>query len=173
MENIFVNDPLLGGINPNANYEQQLNEIARMQQQLETQLLLIDLDSRQMQEQPAQMRTSLLDEIERITSELTDSEFESINKSQEFQDSQNAVMAVLNKEYMRLMRPIVEQSKEGREALENHLALLRSKRKQAAKDAERNMALFNEYTEKYSDMTFSEFLKKKGGQLKNSKTHNS
>lgn len=166
MANIFVNDPLLGGINSNANYEQQLSEIARMQQQLETQRRQMEQASRQMQEQPAQSRTPLWDEIERITSELTDSEFESINKSQEFQDSQNAVMAVLNKEYMRLMRPIVEQSKEGREALENHLALLRSKRKQAAKDAERNMALFNEYTEKYSDMTFSEFLKKKGGKPK-------
>lgn len=167
MANIFVNDPLLGGITPSANnYEQQLNEIARMQQQLDVQRRQMEQASRQMQEQPAQSRTPLWDEIERITSELTDSEFESINKSQEFQDSQNAVMAVLNKEYMRLMRPIVEQSKEGREALENHLALLRSKRKQAAKDAERNMALFNEYTEKYSDMTFAEFLKKKGGKPK-------
>ncbi|MGN0309172.1 MAG: hypothetical protein ACI4C3_01060 [Bacteroides sp.] len=165
MANIFVNDPLLGSMNQPANYEQQLNEIARMQQQLEAQRRQMEQASRQMQEQPAQSRTPLWDEIERITSEMTDSEFDAINKSDDFQESQNTVMAILNREYMRMMRPIVEQTKDGREALENHLALLRSKRKQAAKDAERNMALFNEYTEKYSDKTFAEFI-----QLKNKKS---
>lgn len=161
MANIFVNDPLLGGMNQPANYEQQLNEIARMQQQLEAQRRQMEQASQRMQEQPAQSRTPLWDEIERLTAEMTDSEFQAISDNAEFQESQNAVMAVLNREYMRIMRPIVEQTKEGRDALENHLALIRSKRKQAAKDAERNMALFNEYTEKYSDMTFTEFLKLK------------
>lgn len=161
MANIFVNDPLLGGVNHPANYEQQLNEIARMQQQLEAQRRQMEQASQRMQEQPTQSRTPLWDEIERLTAEMTDSEFQTISDTAEFQESQNAVMAVLNREYMRIMRPIVEQTKEGREALENHLALIRSKRKQAAKDAERNMALFNEYTEKYSDMTFTEFLKLK------------
>lgn len=161
MANIFVNDPLLGGMKQPANYEQQLNEISQMQQQLEAQRRQMEQASQRMQEQPAQSRTPLWDEIERLTAEMTDSEFQTISDTAEFQESQNAVMAVLNREYMRIMRPIVEQTKEGRDALENHLALIRSKRKQAAKDAERNMALFNEYTEKYSDMTFTEFLKLK------------
>lgn len=161
MANIFVNDPLLGGVNHPTDYEQQLNEITRMQQQLEAQRRQMEQASQRMQEQPAQSRTPLWDEIERLTAEMTDSEFQSISSTDEFQESQNAVMAVLNREHMRIMRPIVEQTKEGREALESHLALIRSKRKQAAKDAERNMALFNEYTEKYSDMTFTEFLKLK------------
>ena len=114
MANIFVNDPLLGGVNQPANYEQQLNEIARMQQQLEAQRRQMEQASQRMQEQPAQSRTPLWDEIERLTAEMTDSEFQTISDTAEFQESQNAVMAVLNREYMRIMRPIVEHTKEGR-----------------------------------------------------------
>ena len=59
------------------------------------------------------------------------------------------------------MRPVVEGTADGKEALENHLRLLKSLKKEASRAVERNMELFNEYTEKYADMTYADFLKMK------------
>lgn len=71
---------------------------------------------------------------------------------------------------MRLMRPIVEGTQDGKAALENHLALIRQLKKKATKEADRNMELFNEYTQHYSDMTYSEFLQMKNGAAKEKKS---
>lgn len=161
MANIFVNDPLLGARPQDQTIEQQLNELTRIQQQLEAQRQQMEQASRRLNQTQAGSGCPLWDEIERMTADMTDSEYESISRSEEFRQSQSRVMELLNREYMRIMRPIVEQTKGGHDALENHLALIRRMKKQASKDAERNMALFNEYTERYSDKTFAEFLQMK------------
>lgn len=158
--NVFLGsaDPLLGGsqVNTPLDYDRQIAELQQMQQRLEAQ--------RQQQRNHAsngQPQSPIWDEIEKLTSDFSDREFDIVNKDEEFQQSQQAVMAILQREYMRMMRPIVESTKDGKEALENHLALIKKLKKKATKEADRNMELFNEYTQHYSDMTYSEFLKMK------------
>lgn len=164
--NVFLGnspDPLLGGngYNSPTDYDAKIAELQAMQQRLEQQRQQSAVNySKKSNSSP------LWDEIEKQTSELTDREFEIINKSEEFQASQNTVMAILQREYMRLMRPIVENTADGKDALKTHLELIKRLRKDAAREVDKNIELFNEYTQSYSDMTYSEFLKMKKSKKK-------
>lgn len=158
--NVFLGgtDPLLGNANqynPN-DYDAKIAELQAMQQRLEAQ-------KKQVSYSEKQSGAPIWDEIEKLTSELSDREFEIVNKSEEFQSSQGTIMAILNREYMRLMRPIVENTTDGRNALKSHLETLKRLRKEATREADKNIELFTEYTQKYSDMTYAEFLKIKKG----------
>lgn len=164
--NVFLGnspDPLLGsnGYNTPTDYDAKIAELQAMQQRLEQQRQQSAVNY----SKKANCST-LWDEIEKLTSELSDREFEIINKSEEFQASQNAVMAILQREYMRLMRPIVESTADGKDALKSHLELMKRLRKDATREVDKNIELFNEYTQHYSDMTYSEFLKMKKSKKK-------
>lgn len=160
--NVFLGnspDPLLGNsaVTP-IDYDRQIAELQQMQQRLEGQR---QQQRAQILTAPQQAQAPIWEEIEKLTSEMSDREFEFVNKDEDFQNSQQSIMAILQREQMRMMRPIVEGTTDGRAALENHLALLKQLRKKAAREADRNMDLFNEYTQHYSDMTYSDFLKLK------------
>ena len=92
---------------------------------------------------------------------MSDNEIEYLNSNGEFAKSNQVVMGILQREQLRMMRPIVEGTKDGKEALENHLALVKRLKKEAANESDKAMNLFKEYTEGYSDMPYSEFLKMK------------
>ena len=64
---------------------------------------------------------------------------------------------------MKALRPMVENSKEGKDALDYHLTLINRLKKSAAKEADAEMADFKEYREKYSHLTYDDYLKIKGG----------
>ena len=151
--NIFLgSDPLLGG-NPLQNqyqidYNQQIAQLEAAKQQL-------------VQQAPRISKSPIWDEIDKEVDSLTDSEISALNKSEEYQQSNNAVQSILNREFMKIMRPIVESSPEGKNILEKHLTLVRRLRKSAHEEASKNMELFREYTEHHSDMTYAEFLKMK------------
>lgn len=157
--NVFLGntpDPLLGGNGYNipTDYDAKIAELQAMQQRLEQQRQQASANYSKISNS-----SPIWDEIEKLTSELSDREFEIINKSEEFQSSQNTVMAILQREYMRLMRPIVESTSDGKNALKSHLELIKRLRKDATREVDKNIELFNEYTQNYSDMTYSEFLK--------------
>ena len=92
---------------------------------------------------------------------MSDSDLSFLNANAEFQESNQRVMAILQREQLRMMRPIVEGTKDGKEALDAHLALVKRLRKEAANESDKTMALFKEYTEHYADMPYAEFLKTK------------
>lgn len=157
--NIFLgSDPLLGSSTYQApNFDERIAQLKQMQDDLEKQ--------KQMMSHPqnvqAQSKSPVWDEIDKVTSDLSDRDFSYISENEEFQKSNNAIMAILHREYMRVMRPIVEGTKDGKEALENHLQLVKKLKKESERESSRNMDLFNEYTENYSDMTFDDFMKMK------------
>ncbi len=106
--NVFLGgaDPLLGNsaVTP-IDYDQRIAELEQAKQRLEA----------QRQQQRAQVingaqksQSPVWDEIEKLTAELSDREFDIVNRDEEFQASQQAIMAILQREQMRLMRPIVE-----------------------------------------------------------------
>ena len=70
---------------------------------------------------------------------------------------------VWEREYMRIMRPIVEQTNDGKEALEQHLSLLKRLVKNVKNEADKRDALFDEYIREYSDRTWQEFIAMKNG----------
>ena len=140
--------------------EDELARIAAMQQQLDQKKMEIE-NAKLNMAQPAQSKTPIWDEIDKIVGEMSDSEIEFVNSNADFANSNQIVMAILQREQLRMMRPLVENTKDGKEALENHLALVKRLKKEAANESDKAMNMFKEYTEKYSDMPYSEFLKMK------------
>lgn len=154
------NDPLLGASN---NYEAHYKELERVGQMIEQRKQALQQIKAQM-EQPQQAQqspTPVWDEIDSITQGLSDKEFELISGNDEFVESQNAVMQILQAKYMRMMRPMVEGCQEGKDVLERHLTLLKRLRKSASSEVDKEINDFQEYKEKYPDIPYTEYLKMK------------
>lgn len=120
-------------------------------------------DMKRSYQQPSQPVTPVWDEIDSITSSLTDKEFDYLQNNQEFQESSMDIQQILQREYMRIMRPIVEQTKDGKDALDRHLTLLKRIQKTAKEEANKKEALMNEYIMQYSHLTWQEFIDMKNG----------
>lgn len=155
MNNIFLggSDPLLS-VGRTPNYDAQIAELQRMQQALELQKQQIG------QARPeAATGSPVWDEIEKLTAELSDKEFSYISNCDEFNKSQQAIAEALQAEYTKLMRPIVERNH--RQLLDDHLQLLKRLRKDAGREIDKRMELFNEYVTTSPDIPFAEFIKNK------------
>ena len=154
------NDPLLGS----GNYASQMAEIDRMKQMVaEREQALQRLKGQAVQDaQPT--RTPVWDEIDTITRGMSEKEFSIMASNDEFIESQNAVMSILQAKYMQMMRPMVEGCSEGKDVLEKHLTLVKRLRKSASSEVDREINDFNEYKEKYADMPYSEYLRMKHGE---------
>lgn len=165
--NIFLggsSDPLLGSQPYSVpNIDDKMDQLKTAYEQLAAH----KQNAMQQQQQPArqpQSQSPTWDEVDNLTNAMTDREFELMSENEEFQQSQNKIAAVLQREQMRIMRPIVENCKDGKDALDQHFTLIKRLKKSAADEANRNIELFNEYTEKHADIPYAEFLKlKKGG----------
>ncbi len=153
-------DPLLGAT---ANYQAQCQELERMKQVIaQREQALHQMKSQiEQPQQPQQSRTPVWDEIDSIVDSLSRKEKELIFNNDEFIDSQNVVMKILQDKYLEMMRPVVEGFQEGKDALERHLTLLKRLRKSAVSEAEREMDEYNEYKEKYANIPYTEYQKMK------------
>ena len=161
LNNVFIGggDPLLGSSSNSINsdmeaYERRLQETLS-QVQAQKQMALNP------QSQAQRSQSPLWDEMDNIVNDMTDMEIDVLNNDPEYQKAQNTLMGILNREYMRIMRPIVEGVKDGKETLENLMSITKRVKKSASEEANKNIALFNEYTSKYADMPYAEFLKLK------------
>ena len=154
-------DPLLGGSN---SYSMQMQEVAKMQQDLVNRMQALQQLGEQVQ-QPQQQKsqTPTWDEIDRVTGAMSQKEFDIMLQNAEFQESQKQIDAITQLVLMRALRPMIENSKEGKDALDFHLTLINRLKKSAAKEVDAEMADFKEYKEKYSHMSYDDYLKTKGG----------
>lgn len=138
MYNVFLgNDPTLQGNNFARSIDEQLANIRQLEQQL----------SQYKQSQPSNS-TPIWDEIDNIVAGLSDSEKEMLANDSEFNESNSAVLAVLQREYLRIMRPIVEASADGKEALQSHLAIVKRLAKKAKEQTAEELREFREYKSK-------------------------
>lgn len=152
-------------------YSSQPDPMAQLEEEkrrLEEKMHQLRQSGPQPQVQP---QAPVWDEIDTIVSGLSDQELQFLNSNQEFQESSANVQAILQREYLRIMRPVVEATKDGKQALENHLTLIKRLRNYARDEVNKKYSLFDEYMEKYSDMSFAEFMemkkgKKRGGPAK-------
>lgn len=138
MYNVFLgNDPTLQGNNFARSIDEQLANIRQLEQQL----------SQYKQSQPSNS-TPIWDEIDNIVAGLSDSEKEMLANDSEFNESNSAVLAVLQREYLRIMRPIVEASADGKDALQSHLATVKRLAKKAKEQTAEELKEFREYKSK-------------------------
>lgn len=152
-------------------YSPQPDPMAQLEEEkrkLEDKMAMLRQTGPQQQVRP---QAPVWDEIDAIVSGLSDQELQFLNSNQEFQESSANVQAILQREYLRIMRPVVEATKDGKQALENHLTLIKRLRNYARDEVNKKYSLFDEYMGKYSDMSFAEFMemkkgKKRGGPAK-------
>lgn len=154
----FASDPILGGQQSQQDTLSQMNEWAQKFAELQKQKGNFNM-------QPQQSKTPTWDEIDKIMDSLTDTQKNYLNQNQDFVESYQDVANILQREELRIIRPLVEQTKDGKEALDKHLSLIKKLKKNAMQAEEEKTALWNEYMTNYSDMTFKDFMamKKKGG----------
>lgn len=137
-----------------------LPELEKEQEMMQQKIAEMKRNYQQTTSQPA---TPVWDEIDQITASLTDREFDYLQNNQEFQESSVIIQQILQREYMRVMRPIVENTKDGKDALDKHLTLLKRIQKTAKEEANKKEALMNEYIMQYSHLTWQEFVDMKNG----------
>ena len=108
--------------------------------------------------------TPIWDEISRIQDSLSSNQMRYLESIPEYADSFNSLAVILNREYMKLMRPIVEATPDGKAALQKHLGIINRLVKQAKDEADQQAMLMQDYTQHYSHLTFEQYLKLKRGE---------
>jgi len=166
----FGADPLLGG---SRDYSSQLQSIEQMQQELEQRKTAITQARQQMQQQqtqqPQQSRTPVWDEIDSICQAMSEKEFAIVSESEEFRESNEFIASLIQQAQLEMLRPVIEASTQGKDALERHLTLVKRLRKSAAKEVDDELNDFKEYREKFAHMPYEEYLKMKREQSKTKK----
>lgn len=152
-------DPLLG---PSRDFSTQIKELDMTQRAIEQKKAEIMRLSQQVeQEQVTQSKTPIWDEIDSLTGGMTEEEFEVLQSAPEYQESSAALMNLVAATQLQMLRPYVEQSAEGKKVLEQHLTNIKFLRKSASAEADKKFNDFKEYTEKYSHMSYDDYLKMK------------
>lgn len=166
--NIFFggsNDPLLGSVPSIDSRMQELEQAMRyLEQQKQS---LVQMQGAIPQSQQKQTNTPIWDEIDTLTARMTEKEFAVMASNEEFQESAKAINELVQATQLAQLRPIIEQTQQGKDALEKHLTLVKRLKKSAEAEVSKELEDFKEYTEKYSDMPYAEYQKmknsKKGG----------
>ncbi len=169
MQNMFTPgyDPLLGS---NQNIETRMQELKALKDMIEQkEQSLGQIKAQMVQPQVQQPKAPVWDEIDSIIQGLSDEEFEFVTTNAEFVESSEHIKVILNSAYMEMMRPIIENSEKGKEALDAHLTLVKRLKKAAHSEVTKQMADFKEYMEKYSNMTYADYQKMKREPKQNKK----
>lgn len=153
MNNNFIfpnqsNDPLLT--------DDTLRQLEMYKQQLLNNKMKLDQNGKPT---PA---VNAWDETERELSTLTDEQKAELMQDEQFTEVNMSIQVLLQDLLNKILKPEVLKSEQGNKLLEDRLEIVRSLKKKIVKESGKRMELFKEYTEKYSDMTWDEFLKSKG-----------
>lgn len=144
--NFFLggNDPLLS--NPNqygyGNAEAQLNVLREQERRLMEQL---QQGQQGQQQRPAQNASPVWDEIDKEFDSLTTMQQKALTENDDYRDAYAAVQEILNREFLRIMRPIVENTPDGQKALMRQLSVIKKEKKFIVEDTERKLKEFEEW----------------------------
>ena len=120
--------------------------------------------------QAQQSSTPLWDEIDKIEDGLTGAQRQYLMQNQEYVDSLQYVTKLIQDEELRIIRPRIENTQQGQDALKKHLSLMQHLKKEATQVEEQKNALRDEYFEHYADkMNYAEFIAMKQGKKGGSK----
>lgn len=152
-------DPLLGA---RTDYSAHFAEIEKAQKVLEQRKQELARMAQSAPETPAST-TPIWDEIDTITGNMSATEYQAMLQNKDYQDSLTALNEYVGAVQLKMLRPVIEQSEQGRKILEQHLTTVKFLRKSASAEVDRTLADFKEYTEHYSHLSYDEYLKTKGG----------
>lgn len=147
----FGNDPLL-----------DYNSTAQTMQ-VETDALMRQIEELKQRKQAISMQaqvssTPLFDEIDKIEDNLTDTQKQFLMQNQDYAESLQYVSKLVQDEELRILRPRIESTERGKEALKRHLSIVQKLKKEIAKEEERKNALLNDYLTNHPDMAYKDYL---------------
>lgn len=163
--NFGASDPLLGSRDFNTQY-QALEEMERTLAERKAAVIKAQQLQAQQQAQPPQSRTPIWDEIDSICQGMSEKEFAIVSENPEFQESNEHIAALIQQAQLEMLRPIIEGSQPGRDALDRHLTLVKRLKKTASKEVDDELADFKEYKEHYRHLSYEEYLNQKREQSK-------
>lgn len=163
--NFGASDPLLGNRDFNTQY-QALEEMERTLAERKAAVIKAQQLQAQQSQQPPQSRTPIWDEIDSICQGMSEKEFAIVSENPEFQESNEHIAALIQQAQLEMLRPIIEGSQPGRDALDRHLTLVKRLKKTASKEVDDELADFKEYKEHYRHLSYEEYLNQKREQSK-------
>lgn len=141
MENFFANDPLLGDYKNN-----QTQLIEEYKRRIETQA----------------SRTPLWDKIDNEIAPLTDEQKKIVFNDEEYQQAQLELSTMVQEYLLRLVKPHIEGSENGRKLLSKVYDITIVAKKKAINESNKEMELFKQwqvYSTSHPDSTYSDFIK--------------
>lgn len=153
---MFENDPLL-------NYD------AAQAMQTDTDAIIRQLEAMKQKRQAISMQaqvssTPLFDEIDKIEDSLTDAQKQYLAQNREYVESYNYVSKMVQDEELRIIRPRIEATEQGKEALKHHLSIVTKLKKEMARETEQQNALVADFIKNYPGKTWEEYLAIRSGQ---------
>lgn len=153
---MFGNDPLL-------NYD-TAQTIQSDTDMLMKQIAEIQQRSKAISMQAKVSSTPLFDEIDKIEDSLTDTQKQYLAQNKEYVDSYNLVSKIVQDEELRIIRPRIEATEQGKDALKHHLSVVQKLKKAMAKETEQQNALMADFIKNYPGKTWEEYLEILNGQ---------
>lgn len=153
-------DPLLGST---ADYQAHLAELENAQALIDQKRQALLKMAEDNPQQTTKSATPIWDEIDTITANMSQAEFQAMSENENYKASLEALMAYVGAVQLEMIRPRIEQSAEGKKLLEQHLTNVRYLRKEASANVDKKLSDFEDYTKNYSHMSWDEYLKTKGG----------
>lgn len=153
---MFENDPLL-------NYD------AAQTMQADTDAIIRQIEELKRKKHSINMQaqvssTPLFDEIDKIEDSFTDAQKQYLAQSQEYVESYNYVSKLVQDEELRIIRPRIEATEQGKEALKHHLAIVQKLKKAMVAETEQQNALMADFIKNYPGKTWEEYLAIRSGQ---------
>lgn len=156
-------DPLLGS---STDYQSHLAELESMQAAIDQKRQSLLSMAQGEQKEAVKTGTPIWDEIDTITANMSQAEFQTMSENENYKSSLEALMAYVGAVQLQMIRPRIEQSEEGKKLLEQHLTNVKFLRKAASADVDKKLSDFEDYTKNYSHMSWDEYQKTKGGKKK-------
>jgi hypothetical protein len=156
-------DPLLGS---STDYQAHLAELESMQAAIDQKRQSLLNMAQGTPQEVVKTTTPIWDEIDTITANMSQTEFQTMSENENYKSSLEALMAYVGAVQLQMIRPRIEQSEEGKKLLEQHLTNVKFLRKAASADVDKKLSDFEDYTKNYSHMSWDEYQKTKGGKKK-------
>lgn len=160
----FGSDPLLATRDFSSQY-QAIEEMERTLAERKAAVIKAQQQAQQ-QAQPQQSRTPVWDEIDSICRAMSDKEFAIVSENDEFKESNEHIAMLIQQAQLEMLRPVIEASAPGKEALERHLTLVKRLKKVASKEVDDELNDFKEYRDKYRHMSYEDYENMKREQSK-------
>lgn len=148
----MMNNIFLGGTN---SYDDEMNRMKQLNEELARRKS--ELSSHSHNE-----RQSEWDKIDSLADSMTDAEKQMMAECKEFVESDNKINMLMQSAYMSMVRPIVEQSEEGREALRKHYNIMKESLTKVRKKRDEDMDALRRWATEHPDKSFNEFRMAEG-----------